>query len=173
MAIPSRNAVQTNVQADQRTFFVTFCTSAKRQILQSDRMRSLLLEVLMSYRSEHRYALHEFVFMSDHVHLLLTVDHDITIEKAVGLIKGKFSYRAGRELNWKGAVWEKGFSDHRVRDSEQYAGYVEYIHQNPVKAGMVNHPEQYEWSSASGRLDLDSPPQRLKPFLTEVTLRHR
>ena len=43
--------------------------------------------------------------MRNHVHLLITVDHSMSIEKALQLIKGNFSYRARNELGFKGEVW--------------------------------------------------------------------
>lgn len=51
-------------------YFITASTFQKRQLLQSDRMRQLLLDVLFHYRQQQKYLLHEFVLMPDHFHLL-------------------------------------------------------------------------------------------------------
>ena len=52
------------------TYFITACTFQKQQLLQSDRMANLLLDVMFHYRQQQKYLLHEFVIMPDHFHLL-------------------------------------------------------------------------------------------------------
>jgi putative transposase len=83
--------------------------------------------------------------MPDHVHLLMTVDREMTVEKAMQLIKGRFSFRLKREFQYLGEVWQHGFSEARADDDESFARYREYIAQNPVKAGLVDSPEEYPY----------------------------
>ena len=99
--------------------------------------------------------------MPDHFHLLITPVS--TLERALQLIKGGFSFRAKRELGFGGEIWEKSFYDIRVRDWEGYCAFRLYIHMNPVKRGLVAVPEQYPYSSARAGMVLDDVPQRLKP----------
>jgi putative transposase len=54
-------------------------------------MADLFVQVLLSYREQHKYLLHEFVLMPDHFHLLITPT--LTLERALQLIKGGFSFR--------------------------------------------------------------------------------
>jgi putative transposase len=143
------------------TYFITAGTFQKQQLLQSDRMARLLLDVLFHYRSQEKYLLHEFVVMPDHFHLLLTPL--LTLERALQFIKGGFSFRAKRELGFQGEIWEKSFHDHRVRDWEEYRTFRQYIHRNPVKRGLAELPEAYPYSSARTGFALDTVPQRLKP----------
>jgi putative transposase len=60
-------------------------------------------------------------------------------------------------------VWQRGFSDHRIRDVEDCQIHVRYIEHNPVKRGLVELANQYPWSSASGKFQLDQVRQGLKP----------
>jgi putative transposase len=83
--------------------------------------------------------------MPDHVHLLLTVHEDISIEKAMQFIKGRFSFRLKREYQYLGEVWQMGFSEMRADDEQSFLQYREYIAQNPVKAGLADSPEQYPY----------------------------
>jgi putative transposase len=76
--------------------------------------------------------------MPDHMHLLVTVDKDSTIERAMQLIKGGFSYRVRKEYGYQGEVWQRGFSDVRIRDRESCERHRRYIELNPVKAGLGN-----------------------------------
>jgi len=66
-----------------RTFFSSFVTWERRLILQSNPLCDLLLDVLRQDRSKGRYEIHEFVFMRDHVHLILTPAPDVSLEKAM------------------------------------------------------------------------------------------
>ena len=56
-----------------------------------------MMDVLLHYREQMRYVLHEFVIMPDHLHLLLTPGADISLERALQLIKGGFSYGSVRQ----------------------------------------------------------------------------
>ena len=143
------------------TYFITAATFQKSSLFQSDRMADLFVQVLLSYRSQHKYLLHEFVLMPDHFHLLITPT--LTLERALQLIKGGFSFRAKRELGFGGEIWEKSYRDRRVRDWQEYCAFRQYIHLNPVKKGLAKTAEEYPYSSARAGMALDAAPQRLKP----------
>ena len=143
-------------------YHITASTFQKRQLLQSDRMADLFVNVLLHYRRQRKYLLHEFVIMPDHFHLLITPTE--SLERALQLIKGGFSYRARKELRFVGEIWQPSYHDRRVRDVEEYRAFREYIHMNPVKRNMVSDPAEYIYCSAHPGFELDGLPQRLKPI---------
>ena len=49
------------------------------------------------------------------------------------------------------------------RDADEYAKHVEYLWMNPVKAGLVEHPEEYPYSSAQLKAEVDPVPQQFQP----------
>jgi putative transposase len=163
MSIPRRNSDPSHVIFEDRTFFVTASIWGKRRLLQSDRAARLFLEDLSSYQAQGKYRLHEFVVMPDHFHVLITLGAGMIVERAVQFIKGGFAFRAGRELGFHAPVWQKGFSEIRVLDTEAFEALTTYIWQNPVRAHLVAQAEAYEYSSAGRRVGLDPRPQRLKP----------
>ena len=110
-----------------------------------------------------RFQVHEFVFMRNHVHLVLTPAPPVSLEKAMQFIKGGFSYRARREMIFHGGIWQKGYNEHRIRDADEYAKHVEYLWMNPVKAGLAEHPENYPYSSAQLKAEVDPAPQQFRP----------
>ena len=162
MSIPIRNSDPSHLMASERTFFVTSSTWGKRGLLQSARAATLLIDVLYHYRQQRKYLLHEFVIMPDHFHCLITVGPEMTVEKAVQLIKGGFAFRAGRELGFRTPVWQKGFSEIRVHEREAFLGICEYIRANPVKRFLAKTGEDYPYSSGYPKFELDPPPQCLK-----------
>ena len=124
-------------------------------------MAALFVDVLYHYRRAKQYLLHEFVVMPNHFHLLITPS--ITLERALQLIKGGFSFRARQQFGAARLLWQTSFYDHRIRDAEEYQRTVHYIRQNPIKAGLVQAAEEFAYSSACSRWELDEVPQRLKP----------
>jgi len=136
-----------------QTYMVTSTTGDRQGHCHNERWARLLLDTLYHYRGS-AYLLHEFVIMPDHIHVLITPLTNL--EKAVQFIKGGFSYRAQKELGSNLEVWQKGFSDHRIRDAGDYAEHVLYIRQNQI-AG------EFPYSSAHVGFELDPAPQGLKP----------
>ncbi len=124
----------------------------------------MFIETLLRYRDEGACLLHAFVLMPDHFHILLTPAKDKPLERVMQYIKGGSARCIREELNFRFPVWQRGFSDHRIRDLRDYQTHVRYIEQNPVKRGSVAEAKAYRWSSASGEYDLDETPQGLKPL---------
>jgi len=145
----------------QRTFFITTVTWQRLPIFRVENRARLLIEVLIGYRDQGKYLLHEFVVMPDHVHLLLTPAPEISLERAVQFIKGGYSYRL-RKVE-KIQVWQESFTNHRIRDAEDYERHCEYVRLNPVRARLVRDAGAYAFSSASPEFRLDGIPLGLKP----------
>jgi putative transposase len=124
----------------------------------------LFVETLYDYRPE-RFAIHGFVVMEDHFHLLMTPVE--SLERAVQCIKGGFSFRAKRFFGWKGDIWGVGFSDHRIRDREDFEIHQRYIAKNAASARGMERAEDHPYCSAGGRFELDAFPQGLKPGVVE------
>jgi putative transposase len=93
---------------------------------------------------------------------LLTPVPEVTLEQAIQLIKGGYSHALGVELDRKGEVWQRGFTDHRIRDAADFDEHRSYIHENPVKRGLVGAAPDYRYSSAYPGFKLDSWPSAAK-----------
>ena len=145
MAKPARNASPENIVSSARTFFATTKTSQGLSLFQSERNATLMIDVLRSYVAAGKFRLHDFVIMPDHLHLLITVGAGMTIEKAMQLIKGGFSFRLRKECGYLGEVWQRGFSEQRVEDRQSFLQHREYIAGNPVEAGLVDSPEMFPY----------------------------
>jgi putative transposase len=143
-------------------YFITASTFQKQSLFQTDRMAQLFVEVLQHYRLQKKYLLHEFVVMPDHFHLLITPTE--TLERAMQLIKGGFSYRAGKELGFVGEIWQPSYYGRRVRNIEEYMAFKEYVHKNPVKRGLVSVASEFSYCSSCPGFEGDPLPQRLKPI---------
>src|SRR5437899_12199573 len=150
-----------------QTYMVTSTTGDRQGHFRNERWACLLIDTLYHYRGS-AYLSHEFVIMPDHIHVLITPLTNL--EKAVQFIKGGFSYRAKKELGSNLEVWQKGFSDHRIRDANDYGIHVSYIHQNPVKEHFCQNAVDFPYSSAHSGFELDPKPQGLKPESLEADM---
>ncbi len=145
MAAPSRKSGSKDAPLYARTFFVTTKTSMGRRLLQSDRFAGLLVDVLRLCVKAGRFEVDDFVIMPDHLHLLVSVGSQISIEKAMQFVKGGFSYRVKKELGYNGEVWQRGFSEVRVRGRDSFEAHRRYIAENPLRAGLVREGEEFAW----------------------------
>ena len=140
------------------TYFVTFSTWNRRRLFQVENYARLFLKTLFHYRREGRYLLHAFVLMPDHIHLLLTPAQDVTIERAIQLIKGGYSHALVKLIGRKSEIWQRGFTDHRIRNVHDFAHHRNYIHQNPVVGHLVLNASGYRCCSAFPGFKLDTWP---------------
>jgi REP element-mobilizing transposase RayT len=109
------------------------------------------------------YRLHACVIMPNHVHLLMTPL--IEPSRLLGSLKGTTAKRANLLLARTGrAFWQDESFDRVVRSGDEFKRIERYIESNPVAAGLVSKPEDYEWSSA-GRAESTPQAAGLPPNL--------
>jgi putative transposase len=140
-----------------RTYFITTATASRRLLFQVDQNAILPIEILQEQRKKNRLKLHAFVVMPDHIHLLLTPEPEISLEKAMQYIKGAFSFRLKSKLD----VWERSFTNHRITDAHDYTTHLTYIHQNPIRANLASEPSLYPHSTANPTHPSDPAPTHL------------
>jgi len=145
------------------TYFVTSRTWEGRALFLNLRTAELFVTAMLHYRDNQAYQLHAFVLMPEHFHLLLTPSGELSLERAVQLVKGGSAHTIRKEQGLTFPVWQRGFSDHHIRGRADCAAHFRYIDDNPVKRGLAESAAAYLWCSASGRFPMDSLPPRLKP----------
>jgi len=123
-------------------YFVSTQTAGRKPFFRHERWARLMTSTIAGY-AEKGFVLHAYVIMPDHLHILITPSE--SLEKSVQLIKGGFSFRAKRELDWKFDIWHPGFTDHRIRDEEDWNRHLDYIRSNPVEARLVDDSVLYEF----------------------------
>jgi len=169
MAKPSRPSDPKNATGQSRTFFVTTRTAGGRSLFQTARLAELLIDVLRHYVRSGRFQIHNFVVMPNHVHVLPSIQGETSLEKTIQLIKGGFSFRAKKELGFKGEIWQRGFSDVRIVDESSFQNHRAYIDNNPVKSGLASAPEAYPYGTACLKMRKDS---GAKAHSDSTVLRH-
>ena len=101
------------------------------------------------------YSLYAWVIMSNHVHIL--IDPHAPLARITKSIKNFSAREANSILNRTGQpFWQMESYDHWVRDEAEFRRIRAYIEHNPVKAGLVNAPTEFLWSSAGVETSLDA-----------------
>lgn len=91
--------------------------------------------------------IHGYVFMTNHIHLLVTPGHEHSVTHMMQDLGRKYVRYINHTYDRSGTLWEGRFKASLV-DSEAYLlTCMRYIEMNPVRAGMVSHPGEYAWSS--------------------------
>jgi len=134
-------------QKDERPLFVTFRTIISLEL--SHQAHTLALQhCLHDHRKTIR--LHAAVIMPNHAHLLFTALRDaegwtFALPEILRAIK-RSSARSINKLSGRtGPVWQDEPFDHILRGNESLWETIEYIRQNPVRKGLVEKPEEYQW----------------------------
>lgn len=132
----------------------TFCAEADYRFY---------LEKLQSACEKHGCAVHAYVLMTNHVHLLITPRTAQSLPKAMQMLGRYYVQYYNYSYQRTGTLWEGRYKATLI-DSEAYLLIcMRYIELNPVRAGMVSHPSAYPWSSyhrnAQGQADALIEPQ--------------
>ena len=106
------------------------------------------LQTLKQYKEISEYQIYAYCLMGNHVHLLLKVGKE-PLEQVMRRICGSYVYW----YNWKyhriGNLFQDRFKSEAVDNDSYFLTVLRYIHQNPLKAGLVKSVEDYQWSSIS------------------------
>lgn len=107
----------------------------------------LYLEWLEEYLKENECRLHAYVLMANHVHLLLTPKTCDGLGQLMKRLGQRYVQYVNRTYRRSGTLWEGRFRSCLVQEETYILNCHRYIELNPVRAGMVEHPAEYPWSS--------------------------
>ncbi|WP_286785402.1 MULTISPECIES: transposase [Pseudomonas] len=118
------------------------------------------LDILAEQAKKHGCAVHAWCLMTNHVHLLLTPESP---ESSGMMMKGlgqRYVQYVNRTYQRSGTLWEGRFRSCLMQEDTYVLACYQYIEMNPVRAGMVEHPSEYRWSSY--RANAQNEPSKLR-----------
>jgi REP element-mobilizing transposase RayT len=139
--VPSNRTLRDSI------FFVSTNLS-EENLLADPRYAQLVLSALEFYRKRGDIQLFGFVTMPDHIHLLARINEPLTLSRFMNNLKSFVSHKID-----KGPIWQKDYWSELITTEHHFIEKLNYIHANPVKAGLSETPEAYKWSSASDYLN--------------------
>jgi putative transposase len=131
------------------TYFFTLNSFRRRPILTAESLRHALRLAIQKTRLTHPFEIDAWVLLPDHLHCIWTLpqgDADFSVRWS--MIKrlvsqacadefGVDDLSASRTQRKESGIWQRRFWEHQIRDDKDFARYVDYIHWNPVKHGLV------------------------------------
>jgi REP element-mobilizing transposase RayT len=114
--------------------------------LKMPEIASLIVQQLRTVQDNRLCSIDAYVVMPNHVHVLWTPISSLA--ELVHRVKGATAFRPNRMLERTGVFWQDEYFDRLVRTREELEKIRDYIEWNPVKAGLVDAPEDFQWSSA-------------------------
>ena len=129
-----------------RFFFITVRLLERRRKFGDADFEHLALAIRRA-RVEHPYLLTAWVFLPSHWHAILAPQYPLTISEVLKSIKNSSTTLVNEGRSTSGELWQGRFFDRALRTVKEYHDKVEYIHRNPVKAGLASRPEDWRWSS--------------------------
>ncbi len=136
-------------------YFVTICTAHRKNIFdENNALVKEMVEILAECGGKHGFMIWGYCFMPDHLHFLAEGKNAHSdLKKFIKDYKQKTGYRfANREAANGDKLWQPGYYDHVLRESEDTEGVLRYILNNPVRKGFVAYYLDYR---NSGSLVMD------------------
>ena len=128
-------------------YFISTATKNREPIFTEERYAEKAIQAFTYEKLLKDNDLISWVLMPDHVHWLLQLGSSSNLSNLVASMKSA-SARLVRQAGYDETIWSKGFHDHRLKHNNEIPQFTRYILENPVKAGLVTHPNQYPYSFA-------------------------
>lgn len=143
-----------------QSHFVTFCCYHRRPLFAIRRDIEIFERALERVRKSFDLRVYGYVIMPEHIHLLLSEPRRETLADALKSLKQGVARRLVGDADH---FWQKRYYDFNIRNAPQFIEKLRYIHRNPVKRGLCDRAEDWEWSSfrhyatgAEGRVQIES-----------------
>lgn len=116
-------------------------------VLKNDNVAKIVHDAIFFYNNK-KYNVISWCIMPNHVHVLIELIENVSLSNILHSWRSFSSNEINKILNRTGRLWMPEYFDRFIRDNEHFNNVVNYIHNNPVKAGLVDDPTKYKWSSA-------------------------
>ncbi len=116
-------------------------------VLKNDNVAKIVHDAIFFYHGK-KYNVISWCIMPNHVHVLIEVMKNISLSSILHSWRSFSSNEINKLLNRSGRLWMPEYFDRFIRDNDHFNNVVDYIHNNPVKAGLVKEAREYKWSSA-------------------------
>jgi len=141
-------------------YFFTVVTFRRRNILTDDECRVWLRDAVVNTRKRYPFMIDAWVLLPDHIHCIWTLpENDSDFSVRWNGIKRRFTQsakhrfhkpewiNASKQKHREGAIWQRRFWEHQIRDDNDYQRHLDYIHYNPVKHGLVQSVKEWPHST--------------------------
>lgn len=115
--------------------------------LQQPALARIVEEALLFYDGKE-YFMHSWVIMPNHVHMLFTLKAEANLDAVVRRLKSFTAKKCNEVLQRTGSFWLVNYFDRYIRNEQHFNDVIDYIDWNPVKAGLCEKPEEWQFGTA-------------------------
>jgi len=116
-------------------------------IFHEDKDYQQFLDILSFYKKEYKLEIYHYVLMSNHVHLIVKAPDGKTLSEAMKGITWKYAKYYRKNYGGIGHFWQERFKSFLIQEGRYLLECGRYIELNPVRAGILEEPKLYSWSS--------------------------
>ena len=128
-------------------YHVVFRGVNKQSIFEEDWDYIKLKNTLIELKAEMNFEIYVYCFMSNHIHILLKEKNIGDISLIMKRLLTKYARWYNIKYHRSGALIANRYKSQPIDVDEYFLNVIRYIHQNPLKAGIVNNVSEYKWSS--------------------------
>ena len=164
-----RSRKRENFEKYGDTFFVTFSVVGHTPIFEQAQCRDIIIDNLGFYQERGDFTIIAYVVMPNHIHIVVNVKKNLSVSLCIGNFKRITSRQISKHLHDTGnhalikrlliaaeqepakdtKIWKPRFDSFVLNNIDTLNQKIQYIHNNPVKAGLVENPNDWPYSSAS------------------------
>ena len=150
-AVPHRSSLRKGrMSLPGCAYFITKCVEDyDTKVLARPGCAGIVIESLEWLANENIAHICGLVVMPNHYHTVVGLGEVKSLQGIMESIGKYTARRINRILGRSGSFWEEGFHDHLIRDRQDFEDILLYMHYNPVRAGLVEGPELWQFSTAN------------------------
>lgn len=135
--------------------FVTCGILDREPVLGTSMIIHLLRMVLNQVKQTYPFRTLGYVFLPDHVHLLVKLAGGVVLDPMLDSLRKQFTQDYQQLMGLPGpmTIWETNYQVHKVQDQQDFAARLDYAHYNPVYHKWVQKPEAWPYSSYQAWVD--------------------
>jgi len=142
--IPRKHQVQ-----DSLTYHIFNRGNAKLDVFHDDSDFKYFLWLLKRFKDENKLQIFHWVLMSNHFHLSIIINAPDKLSKCIGILQQSYVQYHHRKWNSAGRLWQGRFKSQAIQKERYLYECGRYVERNPMRAGIVDYPWDYKWSSCS------------------------
>ena len=131
----------------QKAYFLTVCCDQRRPHLTPPSTANMVISILVDVTNKHRFLLHAYCAMPDHVHFLIHgVNIDADLLRLMKEFKSRTAFQFKKDHDCQ--LWEMSYYDHILRRGDAIEAVACYIWNNPVRKHLCERPQEYLFSGS-------------------------
>jgi putative transposase len=135
------------IKVPELTYHITSRTNGRRLFLKKKKDQKILCRILKVCLLKHGVVIYAFTPMMNHFHMLISFRKDSDLSKFMAEFKSTYAKYFNRRYDTSGHFWGDRFRSTIVQDDSHALACLRYLDRNPVKAGLVDHPEKWMLNS--------------------------